>query len=133
VVVVGYFYISYSSAYFGINQQQKEIAFVIPVAGLTFFISLALIICIENSTSPQSLVGLAAFNLIFEFAIGVTIAQLASRNSDIRLAIKSIQIITQQKAITMMIIIMTKISRFTTDFRLLTPSSRLCCRWSSWW
>ena len=51
-------------------------------AGLTFFISIALIIGLYNSFSPKTGHNLAAFNLILELSIAVGIALRASNNSN---------------------------------------------------
>ena len=51
-------------------------------AGLTFFISIALLIGLYNAFSPKTGHNLAAFNLILELSIAVGIALRASNNSN---------------------------------------------------
>jgi hypothetical protein len=81
------------------KQQKQELGFVVVAAGLTFFISLALIAGLYSNLSPKVLLTLAAANLILEFAIAVVIALVASQNSNYKHAfedtLKGNQKITQ--------------------------------------
>lgn len=60
-------------------------AFVIIAAGLTFFISIVLLVALcADKLSPRVRHVLATFNLILEFAIAVTVAIAASQASNLR-------------------------------------------------
>lgn len=68
-----------------LKETRQELAFIVTAAGLTFFISLILLIglCTECISAKTKHV-LATFNLILEFALAVVIALRASNNSNFR-------------------------------------------------
>ena len=60
-------------------------AFIIIAAGLTFFISIVLLVALcADKLSPKIRHVLATFNLILEFAIAVAVAIAASQASNLR-------------------------------------------------
>ena len=68
-----------------LKEQKQETGFIIIAAGLTFFISIALLIGLcTDRISPRARHVLATFNLMLEFAIAVVISLRASNNSNLR-------------------------------------------------
>lgn len=68
-----------------LKEQKQEAAFIIVAAGLTFFISLFLLVGLcTDCISPKLKHFLSAFNLVLEFSIAVVVALRASNNSNLR-------------------------------------------------
>ena len=108
------------------KEQKQEIIFIVIAAGLTFFISLALLagIC-TDCISPRVKHVLATFNLLLELSIAVVVALRASNNYNWRDAESGLEGTLQLSKTS------TAASNITTDCPFLTLSSPSRSRWST--